>query len=120
MESIFERDAFSGVELRRGSFDNGWIPVRTTELEVPANPFTETFFKFYYKEIMDDWSSINQYDTKLFWFDFAGRTQSPEYDWSFCFEHSGSDQNNAGKLSVRITFEGIGDDFKSLWEKSKN
>ena len=106
--------------MHRRSFDNGWIPVRTTELEVPANPFTRTFFKFYYKEIMDDKTSINQDATAGFWFDFAGGTQTSEYSWNFCFEHSGFDDNNVGELHVRITFDGIGDDFKSLWEKSKN
>ncbi len=120
MESVFERYAFSGEELRRGSFDNGWIPVRTTELEVPTNPFTYTFFKFYYKEKMEDRTSIDQDDIQYLLLDFTGGTQTPEYSWNFCFKHSGFDYNNAGVLHVRITFEGIGDDFKSLWEKSKN
>ena len=120
MEKIFERDAFSGFEMLRKSFNNGWVQIPIPQgLEVPTNPFTETYFKFYYKEIMDDWSSINQNATRLYWIDFADGIQTTEWRWNFCFEHSGCDDNNAGKLYVKITFEGIGDDFKSLWKASQ-
>lgn len=120
MEKIFERDAFSGFEMPRKSFNNGWVQIPIPQgLEVPTNPFTETYFKFDYKEIMDDKTSINQDDTKLRWIDFADGIQTSEYNWNFCFKHSGFDDNNAGALYVRITFEGIGDDFKSLWKASQ-
>ena len=122
MEKIFERDAFSGFKMLRESFNNGWvqIPIRQG-LEVPTNPFTKTCFKFYYKEEMEDLpgTSINQDSTKPLPIDFAKGIKTPEYSWKFCFEHWGFDKNNAGTLYVRITFEGIGDDFKSLWEASQ-
>ena len=120
MEKIFAGNAFYGVEMLRKSFNNGWVQIPIPKgLEVPTNPFTETYFKFDYKEIMDDFSSINQYDTKSWWIDFADGIQTSEWRWNFCFEHSGFDDNNAGKLYVKITFEGIGDDFKSLWKASQ-
>ena len=112
-ETISSPVVFSSKELARNSFGGNWMTVRNEVLDVLINPFSVLLFKIDYGDKMGNFWSMNQNGDCSFWLDFRPGSQSPEFSHDIRLVHAGN-SDNEGKLSVRITFEGIGEDFQSL------
>lgn len=112
-ETISSPVLFSSKELARNRFGGNWTTVRNEALDVLINPFSVLWFKIDYGDKMSNLWSINQNGDCDFWLDFRHGSQSPEFSQDIRLVHAGN-SDNVGKLSVRITFEGIGEDFQSL------
>lgn len=112
-ETISSPVVFSSKELARNSFGGNWTTVRNEVLDVLINPFSVLWFKIDYGDKMGNFWSMNQNGNCSFWLDFSPGSQSPEFSHDIRLVHRGN-SDNEGKLSVRITFEGIGEDFQSL------
>lgn len=112
-ETISSPVVFSSKELARNSFGGNWTTVRNEVLDVLINPFSVLWFKIDYGDKMGNFWSMNQNGYCSFWLDFRPGSQSPEFSHDIRLVHAGN-SDNEGKLSVRITFEGIGEDFQSL------
>ena len=129
-ETISEPVFFSGKELAREYFRAVWTtfwPIKEgAELDVLTNPFMVNKFTLKYRERMEDYNilgvktSIDQ-DGSFWWWglDFNKNNQEQTVWYNIFLPHDGNDDNNAGKLSVRITCEWIGEDFRSLQEKAR-
>lgn len=112
-ETISSLVVFSSKELARNRFGGNWTTVRNEGLDVLINPFSILWFKIDYGDRMSNFWSLNQNGGCSFWLDFRPGSQSPEFSKDIQLVHAGN-SDNVGKLSVRITFEGIGEDFQSL------
>lgn len=112
-ETISSPVVFSSKELARNRFGGNWTTVRNEVLDVLINPFSILWFKIDYGDRMSNFWSWNQNGYCSFWLDFRPGSQSPEFSKDIQLVHAGN-SDNVGKLSVRITFEGIGEDFQSL------
>lgn len=112
-ETISSPIVFPSKELARNSFGGNWTTVRNEVLDVLINPFSILWFKIDYGDRMSNFLSLNQNGDCSFWLDFRPGSQSPEFSKDIQLVHAGN-SDNVGKLSVRITFEGIGEDFQSL------
>lgn len=110
---------FSGVELPRTHFGNGWVTVPTDTVDVLTNPFMLLEIRLYYAERMKDWTSTNGSGSYYGFLDFRRGNSYTEKYYDICLDHWGADTDNAGRLSVRVTWEGIGDDFLSLWDEAQ-
>ncbi len=106
-------------ELDRNDFGDRWVTVSSGAVDVFANPFMLPILRLDYADRMTDISSINQEGAYWRFLDFAPGTQSVVFYDDVCMEHSGFDSNNAGRLSLRVIFEGSGADFQSLWDEAK-
>lgn len=116
-ETISSPVLFSSKELARNSFGGNWTTVRNEVLDVLINPFSVLLFKIDYGDKMGNFWSMNQNGYCSFWLDFRPGSQSPEFSRDIRLVHAGN-SDNEGKLSVRITFEGIGEDFQSLFVRT--
>ena len=113
-ETISSPVVFSSKELARNRFGGNWTTVRNEALNVLINPFSILRFKIDYGDKMGNFWSENENGSCPFWLDFRPGSQSPEFSHDIRLVHYGKNSDNEGKLSVRITFEGIGEDFQSL------
>lgn len=116
-ETISSPVLFSSKELARNSFGGNWTTVRNEVLDVLINPFSVLLFKIDYGDKMGNFWSMNQNGYCSFWLDFRPGSPSPEFSRDIRLVHAGN-SDNEGKLSVRITFEGIGEDFQSLFVRT--
>lgn len=114
-ETISSPVVFSSKELTRDRFGGNWTTVRNEVLDVLINPFSVLWFRIDYGDKMSNFWSVDQNGHCSFWLDFRPGSQSPEFSGDIRLVHAGvGNSDNVGKLSVRITFEGIGEDFRSL------
>ena len=86
---------------------------------IRTNPWTFASVEVAYGDRMSNWLSTNESGTHSMPLYYSGPgLQEYERSFSISLSHGGWNDPNTGTLFVRITYEGKGPDFATLWQEA--